>query len=403
MAGVLGSTETRTFGEAAGGSVPASATLKARAASLACLVALVDTNMRSPGPRGEALIVLDALGKFPEGEVVAIGEGPLGKSQLTPWGPRIPINWFDTSCMSVFAGPDMNITTFSFPKGANTFLSLGAALESRTPRESCGSTSLLSRFSEANASSICSWSSVASCLTAVSSSCADLADFAASPASTCATVNEAISNLWSALFASSSSAPLIHSPRTPITTKINPIPPRNFPHPSNFLSHFGWREFSTNSPAGNILATALRSARCLFLDNFCEMYEPTAWMNSGTSSATPIHTRIVDDVTESEAWCFHTSYAALIGQSPGGTEIISAKLRCGLFRVTVGAIIFYVLLILECTIGIISSIKKLFSGHLMLDMCRYIAYIVPRLNGNESAKHDKASTDNSGLDRRELH
>ncbi len=67
-------------------------------------------------------------------------------------------------------------------------------------------------------------------LTASASSCAILADVAASPASFSAAVNFATSYSWMALCASSSLAPHLHSPTTPITTIINPIRRSRFTH-----------------------------------------------------------------------------------------------------------------------------------------------------------------------------
>jgi len=60
------------------------------------------------------------------------------------------------------------------------------------------------------------------------------------------------------------------------------------------------------------------------------------------------------------------------------------------------------LCVLEFTIGIKQSINKLFTEHLMLYIRRYIAYIVPIGRGDESAKHSKTSSDNSGTGRGQL-
>jgi hypothetical protein len=56
----------------------------------------------------------------------------------------------------------------------------------------------------------------------------------------------------------------------------------------------------------------------------------------------------------------------------------------------------------KSSIGIKRSIKKLFTAFIKLDICRYTAYIMPRSNGNESTRHDKAVTDHSGAGRGKL-
>jgi len=52
------------------------------------------------------------------------------------------------------------------------------------------------------------------------------------------------------------------------------------------------------------------------------------------------------------------------------------------------------LTVLDATIGIKRFIQNLYTGKVMLYICRYIAYIVPIGHGNESAKHSETRSNN---------
>jgi hypothetical protein len=73
-----------------------------------------------------------------------------------------------------------------------------------------------------------------------------------------------------------------------------------------------------------------------------------------------------------------------------------------LLAVAIGAAILYLFCFWEFIIGIKRSIKKLFNDVIMLDICRFIAYIVPRSNGDESTRQCETVTDHSGAGRGKL-
>jgi hypothetical protein len=71
---------------------------------------------------------------------------------------------------------------------------------------------------------------------------------------------------------------------------------------------------------------------------------------------------IVEHVTSHETWFFHAPIAVLIPHSIGDDESMTERLKRYLAYVGIGALIFYSVLILECTIGIKQSIKKLINA-----------------------------------------
>jgi hypothetical protein len=124
-------------------------------------------------------------------------------------------------------------------------------------------------------------------------------------------------------------------------------------------------------------------------------------MGSTSSSATPAATTPVDHPTERERQSAVACKASLFGSSED-TYSASDELDRHLKDVAIGAIILYFFCVWEFSIGIKQSIKKLFKVHFVLDICRYIAYIVPVGHGDESAKNSETRTDHSGSGRRKL-
>jgi hypothetical protein len=142
--------------------------------------------------------------------------------------------------------------------------------------------------------------------------------------------------------------------------KINPKRSNLFVHLSSSWSHPGGRNLPTASLfMGKKWESSSRLDNSFFVKLFLAIHAHASWTNSAPSSATPIATTIVEPVTNFETWSFHASREALIPHAIGDGESVSKRLDRGLVCVAAGAIIFYALLILECTIGIIRTIKNL--------------------------------------------
>jgi hypothetical protein len=65
--------------------------------------------------------------------------------------------------------------------------------------------------------------------------------------------------------------------------------------------------------------------------------------------------------------------------------------------VAAGAVILYSFCIWEFTIGIKKSIKQLYRGNILLDMCRYSAILYSGRGQHEPTKHSKTDSDHSGF------
>ncbi len=184
-----------------------------------------------------------------------------------------------------------------------------------------------------------------------------LADFAASPAFWSASVNFAKSYSWTALCASSSLAPHLHSATTPTTTTISPIRVKR-------LTHLGWSEFdsvlSLTSPAGKTSASSFRTANSFFLSRRRLIHAIASWRSSTPSIATPTATVMFAIPTNLEKWRTDASSAFLVGSSIGESKNMSDWLDRRLQLVAIGAVVLYLFCIWEFTIGIKKSIKKLF-------------------------------------------
>jgi hypothetical protein len=125
-----------------------------------------------------------------------------------------------------------------------------------------------------------------------------------------------------------------------------------------------------------------------------------SWIISTPSKATPTATVMFAHPTNLERWSARACNTSLIGS--GVKENMSDWFDRRLRFVAIGALIFYAFCIWEFSIGIKRSINKLFTVHLMLDISRYIAYIVPIRHGNESVKHSETRPDHSGTGRGQL-
>ena len=152
----------------------------------------------------------------------------------------------------VLGASQINKSTFCPAKGASCFTKSGAAfsISRHLGPWAAMCPSSIPIFSDAAFSRMSSAS--ASVFTASASSWAVLADLAASP-------NKATSYLWMALCESSSLAPYLHSPTTPITTAISPNRRTRF-------THLVWSECDSAcplvSPLGKIVATSFKPDLC---------------------------------------------------------------------------------------------------------------------------------------------
>ncbi len=204
---------------------------------------------------------------------------------------------------------------------------------------------------------------------------------------------------WTASCASSSFVPYLNSPTTPPTTSIIPILRSSF-------THFGSSKCGCvvclNSPTGSISDSSINWTQSRLFRLLRFPHSTIAWTISIPSRVTPIATAAVANATKLEKWRTFASSTALIGSSTGENENISEWLDRQLLRIAIGAVIFYIFCIWEFSIGIKKSIKLFLNSHFVLDICRYIAYIMPRLKVNESARHSKTDADHSGSSRGKL-
>ena len=242
-------------------------------------------------------------------------------------------NWLQSQNPSSF--PEYDLKTTSWP--LNPFLRSAVS----------PSTSCTSRAETANSTASASFSTPETCFctleSAASAASADTwardaalaapsADIFASPACLSASVNFAISYLCTALCASSSLAPYIHSPTTPATTKINPIL-------VNRLTHLEWPELDSNSiialsVEGKISASSLRASNSFFLRRDRFIQTMPSWISSTPSNATPMATIIVAHVTKVEKWSACVWHASLV-EHPIESKNISDRLDRGLRDVVI--------------------------------------------------------------------
>jgi hypothetical protein len=179
---------------------------------------------------------------------------------------------------------------------------------------------LVSSANLADAFFIFGLSTATSLDTSSASPCAVSADFAALPAFWSASVNFARSYSWTALCASSSLSPHLHSATTPSTTTISPIL-------VDRLTHLGWSEFDSAlicaSAAGKISASSSWTADSFFLTPRRLLHARASWRSSTPSIATPIATVMFASPTNLEKWRTCASSAFLMGSSIGGSENMS--------------------------------------------------------------------------------
>src|SRR6266852_3631444 len=194
-------------------------------------------------------------------------------------------------------------------------------------------------------------------LTASASSCAILADVAASPAFWSASVSFLTSYSCMALCASSSLVPYSYSPITARATAI-------IPNRRQCFTHLGWSICDSFSafilPTGKTVERLSHSARSRPSRRFRLIHATESWITSISSNTTPTATIATDHEDKWEKWSIFPCIESLTGSFDSHRESASDFFNRRLRAIAFGAIIFYALCILEFTIGIKKSINKLF-------------------------------------------
>ena len=216
-----------------------------------------------------------------------------------------------------------------------------------------------------------------------------------------ASVNNISSNVCTYPSALDTKLSATYSPATPTTINNQPMKAANFAQLGTLFSGSEKRNLRVNRQWLTIEVISCHS--------------------SGPSKIRPTTTRPVaansqlkhEFLYASNPACMRSSTPlSVLGAGIGGTAIDLSDgdkrtdaMVAFIWYVIIAAVIYVIVSVLciwEFTIGIKESIKNIFNGQFMLDIRRYIAYIMPRLTSHESARRCQTGTNHSGSGRREL-